>query len=73
MTDWYSLYRTRPARQFYERRFRDSSGQYYYPLFNWDLSHLPNGGAITQQFRRQGEVDTRQPVWGGFSGGGWAL
>jgi hypothetical protein len=73
MTDWYSLYRTRPARRTFQAWDRGFSYAVQDPVFNFNLGSLPSGRDITQAFPRQGTTDTNQPVWGWFSGGGWAF
>lgn len=78
MTDWYSFYRTRPARTTTTFRVYDRALGFYTDTnvtrhYNWDTGRLPTGARINQAYERQGFGDTHQPVWGWFSGGGWAF
>jgi Ca2+-binding RTX toxin-like protein len=76
MTDWYSHYRTRPPTiQVWRRRPHRPGRLTSEPNFNYNTQILPNGLPIPDNagVPRQGLVDTIQPVWGWFSGGGWAF
>lgn len=78
MTDWYSFYQTRRTRTVTGHRVYDRSTGFTTVTstqrhYNWDTGRLPTGVAIDQAYQRQGFVDTRQPMWGWFAGGGWAF